>query len=257
MATQIVFPTYIRSEASKYQFLSLSVRDGKDKSYEAYSIFLPIPPGFQVTDTGDYGSIDGAGIDALGAIQREGADLKVLGALAKIGAAQQAVKLPGADIAQFALKKVKAPNTNTTFTGNSVREFSFQFTFIPRNKADTEAIRQIRAIFQKFTYGGAENSSTVLLSYPPVWKVQFMNGNGSENQYFPKVFASYLKSVNTTVNPNTSAFHTDGSPIETQITLNFQETRSLTRYDITRLENANADFSRGIDPETGLATIKD
>jgi hypothetical protein len=257
MATQIVFPTYIRSEAGKYQFISLSTRDGKDKSYEAYSIFLPIPPGFQLNDNGDYGTIDGAAIDAIGAVQREGADLKVLASLAKIGAAQVASKIQGADIAQFALKKIKAPNTNTTFTGNSVREFSFQFNFIPRNKADTEAIRQIRAIFQKFTYGGAENSSTVLLSYPPVWKIQFMNGDGSENQYFPKVYASYLKSVNTTVNPNSSAFHTDGSPIETQITLSFQESRSLTRYDITRLENANAAFTRGIDPETGLATIKD
>jgi hypothetical protein len=255
MASPIVFPTYLQSEASKYQFVQLSVRDGKDRNFEAYSIFLPIPPGFQLGDSGEYSTIQGAAIDVLGAVSNADADANKLASLAKIGIAKAATSVKG-DVAQFALKKIKSPNTNTTFTGNDVRNFGFQFNFIPRNESDTQALRKIRSLFQKFAYAGAESSSTQLLSYPPVWRVRFMNGDGTENNYFPKVFAAYLKSVNTVINPNSSVFHADGSPVETQITLEFQETRSLTRYDITRLEYSDPAFTRGIDPDTGLATIR-
>jgi hypothetical protein len=118
MASPIVFPTYLQSEASKYQFVQLSVRDGKDKNFEAYSIFLPIPPGFQLGDSGEYSTIQSTAIDVLGAVSSPDADANKFASLFKIGIAKAATSVKG-DLTQFGLKQIKSPNTNTTFTGKN------------------------------------------------------------------------------------------------------------------------------------------
>jgi hypothetical protein len=59
-----------------------------------------------------------------------------------------------------------------------------------------------------------------------------------------------LQNVTSTFNSTSPTFHTDGSPLEVDITLGYQETRALTRFDIETLGHDN---NRGIDSD-GLAT---
>ena len=59
--------------------------------------------------------------------------------------------------------------------------------------------------------------------------------------------------MSSTFNSTSATFHTDGSPLEVDISISYQETRALTRYDIENLAN---DTNRGINVDTGLATTQ-
>lgn len=257
----IVYPSYLKEPGAGYPFMSMTARDDRINGYIATTINLPIPSGLAFSDGGEYGTIDGAA--ALGSQVAknvyEGKSPGGIGRLVATLAADMIPNIPGvgavAEAGKFAAKIIKAPNTNATFTGNTSRDYSFTFEFVPTNATEAATVKQIRAIFQKYTYGAVMFKDTILLTYPPVWEIKFHNGDGSENKFIPRIFGSYLKSVTTTINSQGSNFHADGSPITTQLQLSFQEARTLNRGDIERLENEDSKFTRGIDPDTGLATV--
>jgi len=49
-------------------------------------------------------------------------------------------------------------------------------------------------------------------------------------------------------------FHSDGAPLEVDISLSFQETRALNRTDITQLRKNQLGMDRGID-DKGRPTV--
>ena len=146
------------------------------------------------------------------------------------------------------------PNTNTTFGGNTIRNFQFQFKLIARSQAESEEIRKIHNKFRAFTYADSRsNAQNLILAYPPTWTIKFLDTAKKENKFIPKIFSCYLTGFTSTLNPTVNMFHDDGSPLEVDISLQYQETRVLTRADIDDLE-AGLLGDRGIDPDTGFPT---
>ena len=268
----VVFPSDLQDLQGPiaYPQIAFTVQEDKAGGNRFTTIYLPMPAGVSFTDAGTYGTMDlgdiaaSGGVDALASLMAgEGGALDAgAGAVKQIGKslvggkgkAILATKVAGIDkeTAMFAQKKIKAPNQNTTFTGNSMRAFSFMFNLIASSERDTAAIARIQRTFRRYTYAGSsDDAPNIVLDYPPLWKIQFFEG-GRENEYLPKIFACYLDSCACVFNAESNMFRRDGSPFSVSCTLSFKETRTLTRNDIDLLEMNKSD--RGISSKTGLAT---
>lgn len=227
-------------------------------------IFLPIPAGLSFNDGGNYGTIDmgalGAFFDASYSMQDHSQDgektsiASHVGSIARemskamVGTAANQIAgtlMPGTHAkAMAAMKLVPNPSQSVTFSGNTLREFNFQFTLVGRSEKDTETIRTIHNTFRTNVYPEAtRNEINVFLEYPPVWNIRFINGaspNKPENEWLPKIHQCYLTLLTTNINPSALMYKVDYSPAELQLSLTFQETRTLMRYDIEEELNAGA-----------------
>ena len=268
----IVFPSDLLQLTGplSYPQIEFTVQEDAKAGNGFTSIYLPMPGNVLFGDGASYGSIDlgdivaGGGLDAITNLTEgnfgAAKDAAISAAKQQINSLKPRIqamltsKLPGIDkeTAMFAQKKIKAPNQNTTFTGNNLREFNFTFKLIANSARDTEAISNIHRTFRRYTYAGSsDDSPNVVLDYPPLWKIQFLQGD-KENVFMPKIFACYLTSLTCTFNGEANMFRIDGSPFDVSFTVSFKETRVLTRIDIDNLDGGKSD--RGIDPKTGLAT---
>ena len=242
----------------------------KCESYEADKslkiINLPCPAGISFSDGGSYTTVDvgtiatllpavmsaGAGpmemAKALGrAAQREAKGLGAMGAtilLARmVGADQVATGI------EFANKSVRNPRTNAAFSGNTLRNYQFNFKLIGRNSGEVRTIDNIQNTFREQVYAEKLNgSSSFMLKYPNQWTVQFIDPSspGTEMEYMPKIYTCYLTTFNTVINSTANAFREDSSPYEVDISLQFQETKILTRDEIIKLEK-NGDRTNAAD----------
>lgn len=243
MAT--IFPTGMRGAAS----------DGRPFIYfkekeDGNEIFLPLPAGVTFGDSGSYSTInmgmigaftgdnEGNTSDAWNKAAKSFKDGEIT-KLAKRFGAGFFLQNDGAEKYMAATKRILNPNTNTTFEGNSIRTFQFEFTLVGRSKADTDAIREVHNTFRKYAYPeSTEDSANVILDYPPVWEIKFYDGANAmqENKFLPKIHESYLMTLTTNFNPSALMFRTDYSPVEVTMSLVFQETRALMRTDIEKLK---------------------
>ena len=246
-----------------------------------HHIYFPAPPGINFSEGANYNTINlgalggaaasaiSAGADAMkaggsfgDAISAAGSNIAAQAKSVKKGEALAlAAKYSGVvgddlkGAIGLATQSVVNPNTNTTFEGNSIRSFSFTFKLVARSKLETETIRKIHNKFRAFAYADAnKNSNNLMLAYPPVWNIDFLNMHTqSDNPYIPKIYSCYLTSVQATFNTTSGAFHRDGAPLEVDISLGYQETRTLNRQDIIDLEDGqNLAGGRGID-QNGIA----
>ena len=255
MASNIItFPRNLDSGSGRPFILFTA----SDKSGDTTSIFLPIPAGITFADGGAYSTIDlgilgslpgtdsigpnsGAkAMTSLGGMLKQSKDIKG-GEIAAIVATAAAGAMGGnSTIAKAAFlaspnRKIINPNTNTTFTGNNLRTFDFTFTMVGRSEEDSRSVRDIHNSFRKYIYPkNTLDDSNVIIDYPPIWNIRFMNRGGT-NQWLPRIYECYLKDLTTNFNPSATMFRKDFSPVETQITISFQETRTLLRDDIEEL----------------------
>ena len=254
-----IFPAELRDASRNYAFIEFSaiIKDASSQKY-VESIFLPMPEGLTFSDTGEYATIDLGIIAASGGAEGLGKALDDVGEtgssisslagslisqasslnLAKTAAiaANYLADSDTANLVKFATKKIMAPNKNTTFTGNAIRQFSFSFRLVGRYEDESQQIRKIHNFFRKYTYASGDGMNNVLLSYPPLWSIKFYDSIGTENEFIPKLFECYLLSTTSAFNSDSNIYRPDGAPISVDISLQFQESRMLTRDDILDLE---------------------
>jgi hypothetical protein len=125
-------------------------------------------------------------------------------------------------------------NITTEFTGVGTRSFTFSFKFVSKSPSETRTIANIIKTFRANLY---PKGTLIALTYPSTWNIQFLSGiDGSDIEYLPKIFECYLERLESNFNPSVSVWHADGSPIETDVTVSFKESRALTYEDIKILE---------------------
>lgn len=257
----LTFPSTLRKKP--VPFVAFTPYPARQSSASGgMTVFLPMPPGIAFGDSMSYSTIDLGVIGQIGAetlSQMSGQNSIAAAAGAAAGglagsvvdkakkfnaaaAASIAAKKLGAssvsNLIDYSTKQVIAPNTNSAFQNTSVRQFQFTFKMVSKSKKEAQDIDRIVNIFRIGMY---PKGNDVILEYPSVWKIDFNNSDGSKNTFIPKIFSCYLTSMNAVYNGGTNLYHTDGSPIETDITLQFQETRALTQEDILEL---GGEFSR-------------
>lgn len=238
-------------------------------------VLLYLPPGFQMNEGVGYDGVDlgfvGSTIEAAGtrgmdavreglgsAIARTTAntftqtsklitgDAEELTQLASLQAARF-TKMFGAQISdglQSAMQQsglggvTVNPNTRAFFRRVNLREFSFNFTLVPSNAEEATEIDNIIYYFRKNmlpeAFGKADDNMGGLgYKFPPECQITIGSGNGWNA---PKFLPCVLRTCAVTFNPNAMAFHTDGNPVETQLSLNFMETQALDFAKLKELE---------------------
>lgn len=248
----IVFPETLRNKP--VPFISFIARG----IGATVPICLPMPPGVTFGDNMSYSTLDlgiigtianetinqvanqntiagavGAGVGGLvGSVVNKA---KKLNAAAAASIIARNIPASGniADVIDFSSKQVIAPNTNTSFQNSGIRQFNFTFKLVSKTKKEAVVIDEIVSHFRRGMY---PKGNDVVLAYPATWQIKFKNADNSENKFIPKIYSCYLTSLTSTFNGSTNLFHEDGSPIETDVSVSFQETKALTRDDIERLQ---------------------
>lgn len=246
-----VFPNALREKLgsdSKYphvRFTPVSGKGSVETSLEFEAVHLYMPQGIAVNDGANYAGMElgmiKAGQQFADTIKSTGdidtskeqtfvAGLKILD---KIGVDQTL-------LASEALRQGVAfnPQTALAFENMNLRSFSFAFTLVPESKKESRDMEEIERFFRKYMYPEVDN---FVAKYPQRFRIQFFEGK-KENPFYPMIYDCFLASLDVEVNPEgNSYFKYDDSfsaPTSKKMTLNFSETRQLSRQDLfsNRLE---------------------
>lgn len=222
-----------------------------DKVCEMY-----IPIGLQYRDGVNYENMDigGAGAGAEAALKGGSGAIKGLiegglGTFAKgltgsgaadvatLGVVKLAAALPDeiAGAVKVAARVTSNPNTRVLFKSVNMREFSFTFKFICTSAREAEEVKEIITFFRSELYpedittevGGAKIS--IGYKFPNKFRIE-VEYDGQEIAH--RIKPCYLRNVDVNYNNTSQAFHSDGNFSEVEMTIGFQETRTLSKKDI-------------------------
>jgi len=120
---------------------------------------------------------------------------------------------------------------------NEFRQHSFAFKFFPRNRAESNTVKDIIEEFKRGTLprmalgSGSKTGKNLLDPFfksPRQHTIKFMKGGvttaGNENPYLFKIGKSVITAMEINYDPQTSvSFHNDGSPVSIDLSLTFKE----------------------------------
>ena len=128
------------------------------------------------------------------------------------------------------------PNARTVFKGVNIREFAFQFKFIPKSSLEAKEVEKIIKRFRSYAYPDTINIAGVNAGYkyPHMFELDlfYENEAGIKKRVGTKMKKCHLKAISTNYNSSSMAFHADGYPVEIDLSLSFVEERTLNRADI-------------------------
>ena len=128
-----------------------------------------------------------------------------------------------------------AVNNHMALTYKGPGEFrthSFAFNFFPKAKPDAIVIKNIlkdleNGMLPRMSGTPLKKNRAVSAPFfmaPRHWTIDFFKGDGTPNEYLHTIKKSVIKSMSVNHDPNsTISFHKDGSPVQTTLTLMFQE----------------------------------
>lgn len=162
------------------------------------------------------------------------------GAIPKIGGIIGSINsmLGSNAAARVALNKggyIFNPQQQLLFQGIDFREFSLSFTLTPFDKQEAEQIQKIIRMFREHAAPTAVKAAAGFFWEPPsAVDIKFMFNNG-ENLKLNKVTRSVITSVEVNYAPNGWSSHRDGNPVQTTLTLGFQEIELLDRTKLQEM----------------------
>jgi len=135
----------------------------------------------------------------------------------------------GNNLLSLTTGKVYNPNVELLYQSPSLRSFSFNFDFVPKNAEESEVVDEIIKTFKVWS---APRDDGGFLCVPHVWDIYYGGIGGAKmNRFKPCAM------TNITVQDNAgSNFHTtfvDGTPTLTSIQMQFQEVDILLSKDHT------------------------
>ena len=208
------------------------------------SIALYIPPNalkttFEATWEETAGAATKAAAGAAIGRLAEGGDIVAALTAALMGAGLTAVSKAAAQIdkgtGMLAAQGIAVNNHMAlTYKGPSkFRTHDFAFSFFPKNVDEADEIQRILKDFENGMLprmgGGVEKITGRTLSQPLFmaprhWTIDFYSGDGIVNTYLHTIKRSVIKSMSVNHDPNsTVSFHSDGSPVQTTLSLSFKE----------------------------------
>ena len=130
------------------------------------------------------------------------------------------------------------PNTRAIFKGVALREFTFQFKFISNSKAEADEVKRIVQFFRINAYPEdipPDADLSVGFKFPNMFKIKLMHKASDVGRFVPvgsQIKLAYLRTIQTNYNPTNAVFHSDGNPLETDISVTFQEYKTISRRDV-------------------------
>lgn len=132
-------------------------------------------------------------------------------------------------VTQLGQGKIFNPNTELAYNGPQLRQYSFQFDFIPRNDLEARTVDEIIMEFKKWS--APSDTGDNMYEVPELWSVTYVSG-GQVNR-MNRFKMSALANVTIKHNPSSDLHvtYTDGTPVATSMKLDFQETDVIIRED--------------------------
>jgi len=214
-----------------------------------------------------------------------GVDVAQLTAAVVTAAKGQASKMAAAkaDTGGFISASGNSPNNYMALVyggPNTFREHSFGFKFFPKNLTESNTVRAIIEEFKRGTLprmsslAGTASGNTLtdpFFKSPRQHKIKLMKGgsgqsrSGGENPYLFEIGTSVITDMKVNYDPQqTVGFHSDGSPVQIDLSLTFKEIAFEISQDNVSGQ-ANVDLSGPIQQnqsaaglrttETGLASL--
>ena len=230
-------------------------------------IFLPIPESIADSNTVEWGddSLNGlaaAGLgmgikamsnpnplEAIGGLAKDaGSKMKAMADdpatkdLANSFFASKAVNILGGNTSLSGVLartsgQVMNPNMELLFKGVQLRAFDFVFDLAPRDKKESETIKNIIRTFKvnmnaKNSSGGdSSGTSGLFIKSPNVFQLSYKTG-GKSHQFLHKFKPMALKNMGVNyTGSGTYATYEDTTPIHMQLTLSFQELNPIYAED--------------------------
>lgn len=132
----------------------------------------------------------------------------------------------------FSAGLAQNPQVEFMYESTGHREFQFAFKFIPKNKTEAEAVRNIIKQFRFHASPELLPGSTGRYFIPPAeFDIQFYYG-GRENTNIPKISTCVLTGIQVQMSESAYATFQDGMPVETVMTLKFQELELMYKQRI-------------------------
>ena len=149
------------------------------------------------------------------------------------------------------------PNVRSIFKGVNLREYAFQFKFLPKSQKEAEVVEKIINKFRTYSYPEVIDMGPVAAGYkyPDLFRIAVYVehtekvlksgdiGDIAESEETTEMVTRrkrvgnrikdcYLRSVSTNYNASSMAFHPDGRPVEIDLSLNFVEEETISRRDV-------------------------
>ena len=163
-------------------------------------------------------------------VKRAGAGLK--DGLNRMGIAALDTAAPGAS-ALIAIErgKIITPRMELMFAGIGRREFSYEFTFIPKSKQESDRVEKIIDKFKFHMHADFVDGNVREMEIPDFFNIRYMY-KGKENSHLNKISTCVLKKLDVNYGSDRYVSYEDGTPQTTKISLGFEELEIITRNKI-------------------------
>ena len=239
----------IKQAASKYANTShQSLQMSKmGKPTIATMIALYMPPSISVSYNSKYGeqeisALAGAAAGALDAFAgRGGADAgsALKGALDNMGKGLETglmkivdTAAPGAT-ALLALEKgaVRTPKMELMFEGIGRREFSYEFTFIPKSEDEAKTIKEIVYQFKFHMASNYTDGTFREMEIPSMFNIYYKY-KSADNDHLNRISTCALEGLDVSYGADRFVAYEGGVPQTTKISLKFKEMEIITKDHI-------------------------
>jgi len=128
------------------------------------------------------------------------------------------------------------PYMEVIFEKVGMRTFSYNFTFSPRNAAETEDVQRIIKIFRFHMLPEMQGANERFLTLPSTFDIHYMYqldaNRATENNFYSKIATCVLTGVDVDYTPNGVKSFASGAPTQIKMGLNFMETEMLTKQHV-------------------------
>ena len=125
------------------------------------------------------------------------------------------------------------PYLEVLFDSMALRTFTYNFTFAPRNQAETDEAQRIIQVFRFHMAPEVQGGQSRFLTLPSEFDIHYMYqskaGIASENDYYNKIGTCVLTTCDVNYTPGAVKSFKDGAPTKITMSLTFKETDALTK----------------------------
>ena len=140
--------------------------------------------------------------------------------------------------AKKAFGQASNPYMEVLFEGVGLREFTYNFTFSPRNEAETADVQKIIKMFRFHMLPELNGGSSRFMTLPSTFDIHYMyqisKDVATENNFYSKIATCVLKGCEVDYSPDGVKSFSSGAPTQIKMVLSFQETEMLTKQHVNR-----------------------
>jgi len=139
----------------------------------------------------------------------------------------------GEELLNKAFGQANNPYLEVLFDQMALRQFTYNFTFAPRSKAETDDVQKIIQMFRFHMAPELQQGQGRFLTLPSEFDIHYMyqqeDGTASENDYYNRISTCVLENVAVDYTPGGVRSFQDGAPTQITMGLTFKETELLTK----------------------------